>query len=201
MILWQPGRPLPAPGISISIFQLARQPRPGEFPVPFERSHGDAHRFRRFLFAETAKEPQLNYLTRPWVQRFQPRQSLVDRDRTFVAVHSGAVRIAQRELDLAPAAFLAMRSPGMIHQNSAQLLGGHGEEMPAALPVDRLGSTQLYRPPLSRPFFARNKLMLDGVSGLSLGRPVRPPLAIPALESALGAHPCGALSSVQMPPV
>jgi hypothetical protein len=27
---------------------------------------------------------------------------------------------------------------------------------------------------------------------------VKPPLAIPALESALGSHPCGALSSVQV---
>ena len=52
--------------------------------------------------------------------------------------------------------------------------------------------------PLSEPFFVRNKLMLGGVLGSSLGRRVRPPLAIPALESALGSHPCGALSSVQV---
>jgi hypothetical protein len=54
--------------------------------------------------------------------------------------------------------------------------------------------------PLSRPFFARNKLMLGGVLGLSFGGGCgSPPLAIPALESALGSHPCGALSSVQVP--
>jgi hypothetical protein len=55
--------------------------------------------------------------------------------------------------------------------------------------------------PLSRPFLVRNKLMLDGVLGLSLGRRVRPPLAIPALASALGSHPCGALPSLQVPSV
>ena len=55
------------------------------------------------------------------------------------------------------------------------------------------------RTPLSRPFCVGNKLMLDGVLGLSLGRQVRPPLAIPALASALGSHPCGALPSVQVP--
>ena len=56
--------------------------------------------------------------------------------------------------------------------------------------------------PLSRPFFARNKLMPDGVLGLSFGGgDGSPPPAIPALESALGSHPCGALSSVQVPPL
>src|SRR5664280_2864964 len=51
--------------------------------------------------------------------------------------------------------------------------------------------------PLSRPSFARNKLMPGGVLGLSFGGGYgSPPLAIPALESALGSHPCGALSSV-----
>jgi hypothetical protein len=54
--------------------------------------------------------------------------------------------------------------------------------------------------PLSRPFFARNKLMPGGVLGLSFGGGYgSPPPAIPALESALGSHPCGALSSVQVP--
>ena len=54
--------------------------------------------------------------------------------------------------------------------------------------------------PLSRPFFARNKLMPGGVLGLSFwGGYGSPPPAIPALESALGSHPCGALSSVQVP--
>jgi hypothetical protein len=56
--------------------------------------------------------------------------------------------------------------------------------------------------PLSRPILARNKLMPGGVLGLSVGGgDGSPPLAIPALESALGSHPCGALSSVQVPPV
>ena len=52
--------------------------------------------------------------------------------------------------------------------------------------------------PLSRPFLPFNKLMFGGVVSLALGRPQqRQPRAIPALESALGSHPCGALSSVQ----
>src|SRR5271157_1306397 len=56
--------------------------------------------------------------------------------------------------------------------------------------------------PLSRPFFARNKLMPDRVLGLSFGGgDGSPPPAIPALESALGSHPCGALSSFQVPPL
>jgi hypothetical protein len=38
--------------------------------------------------------------------------------------------------------------------------------------------------------------------GLSFGGGYgSPPLAIPAFESALGSHPCGALSSVQVPSV
>ena len=54
--------------------------------------------------------------------------------------------------------------------------------------------------PLSRPFFARNKLIPGGVLGLSFGGGYgSPPPAIPALESALGSHPCGALSSVRVP--
>jgi hypothetical protein len=54
--------------------------------------------------------------------------------------------------------------------------------------------------PLSRPFFAPNKLMPGGVLGLSFGGGYgSPPPAIPALESALGSHPCGTLSSVQVP--
>lgn len=58
-------------------------------------------------------------------------------------------------------------------------------------------ATLLKWPPLSRPFFALNKLMSDGVSVSRFGRPLKqPPVAIPALEAALGAHPCGALSSL-----
>src|ERR1017187_3256658 len=54
--------------------------------------------------------------------------------------------------------------------------------------------------PIAQTIFARNKLMPGGVLGLSFGGGYgSPPLAIPALESALGSHPCGALSSVQVP--
>ena len=61
---------------------------------------------------------------------------------------------------------------------------------------------ELWWTPLSRPFFARNKLMSGGVLGLSFGGGSgSPPRAIPALESALGSHPCGALSSVPVSPV
>jgi len=50
--------------------------------------------------------------------------------------------------------------------------------------------------PSSRPFLGLNKLMSDGVVCLSFGRPHgQPPVAIPALDPALGAHPCVALSS------
>jgi hypothetical protein len=60
----------------------------------------------------------------------------------------------------------------------------------------------LWWTPLSRPFFARNKLISGGVLGLSFGGGfATPPRAIPALESALGSHPCGALSSVPVPSV
>ena len=83
------------------------------------------------------------------------------------------------------------------------------EEFLAALRAARRASTPLVSirtavkwTPLSRPFFARNKLMPDGVLGLSFGGgDGSPPPAIPALESALGSHPCGALSSVQVPPL
>ncbi|MDQ2946025.1 MAG: transposase, partial [Acidobacteriota bacterium] len=56
--------------------------------------------------------------------------------------------------------------------------------------------------PLSRPFFAFYLLMSDGFD-LCFGTASasKPSLVIPALESALGAPPCGALSSVQVPPV
>jgi hypothetical protein len=53
--------------------------------------------------------------------------------------------------------------------------------------------------PLSRPFFGRNKLWSGG-SDLRSGAAEAAP-AIPALESALGPHSCGALSSAQVPPL
>jgi hypothetical protein len=51
-------------------------------------------------------------------------------------------------------------------------------------------------PPLSRPFFVRNKLGTGGSDFVWGGRAAP---AIPALESALGSHPCVALSSAQVP--
>jgi hypothetical protein len=56
--------------------------------------------------------------------------------------------------------------------------------------------------PIVKTIFSRNQRMPGGVLGLSFGGGYgSPPLAIPALESALGSHPCGALSSVQVPSV
>jgi hypothetical protein len=56
--------------------------------------------------------------------------------------------------------------------------------------------------PIVKTVFSRNKRMPGGVLGLSFGGGYgSPPLAIPALESALGSHPRGALSSVQVPSV
>jgi hypothetical protein len=56
--------------------------------------------------------------------------------------------------------------------------------------------------PIVKTVFSRNKRMPGGVLDLSLGGGYgSPPLAIPALESALESHPCGALSSVQVPSV
>src|ERR1035437_1783673 len=53
--------------------------------------------------------------------------------------------------------------------------------------------------PIVKTVFSHNKRMPGGVLGLSFGGGYgSPPLAIPALESALGSHPCGALSSVQV---
>src|ERR1035437_706210 len=72
---------------------------------------------------------------------------------------------------------------------------------PSGLACD-LREGRLWWTPLSRPFFGRNKLMCGGVLGLSVwGGFATPPRAIPALESALGSHPCGALSSVPVSPV
>ena len=56
--------------------------------------------------------------------------------------------------------------------------------------------------PIVKTVFSRNKRMPGGVLGLSFGGGSgSPPVAIPALESALGSHPCGALPSVQVPSV
>jgi predicted TIM-barrel fold metal-dependent hydrolase len=56
--------------------------------------------------------------------------------------------------------------------------------------------------PLSRPFSVRNKLMFDGSEfEFRAASAWKPPVAIPALEAALRSHPCGALSSVRVPPV
>ncbi len=56
--------------------------------------------------------------------------------------------------------------------------------------------------PLSRPFFAFDLLMSGGSDFVyETASASKPSLAIPALEPALGSHPCGALSSVQVPPV
>src|SRR6266699_3580843 len=57
--------------------------------------------------------------------------------------------------------------------------------------------------PLSRPILARNKLASDGSKSVCFGAASasKSPVAIPALEAALGSHPCGALSSVRVPPV
>jgi hypothetical protein len=60
--------------------------------------------------------------------------------------------------------------------------------------------------PMVKTIFTRNQRMSGGVLGVSVsvsfgGGSGRPPLAIPALESALGSHPCGALPSVQVPSV
>src|ERR1035437_5001603 len=55
--------------------------------------------------------------------------------------------------------------------------------------------------PIVKTVFSRNKRMPGGVLDLSFGGGYgSPPLAIPAFESALGSHPCGALSSVGMRP-
>ena len=71
----------------------------------------------------------------------------------------------------------------------------------AGCPVKRdIGNTrELKWTPLSRPFFGRNKLWIGG-SDLRSGAAGAAP-AIPALESALGSHSCGALSSAQVPPL
>jgi hypothetical protein len=52
-------------------------------------------------------------------------------------------------------------------------------------------------PPLSRPFFGRNKLWIGGSDLRSRAAEAAP--AIPALEPALGSHSCGALSPAQVP--
>src|ERR1039458_5981548 len=52
-------------------------------------------------------------------------------------------------------------------------------------------------PPLSRPFFDRNKLRIGGSDLRSGAAEAAPP--IPALESALRPHSCVALSSAQVP--
>src|ERR1035437_96155 len=49
--------------------------------------------------------------------------------------------------------------------------------------------------PIVKTVFSHNKRMPGGVLGLSFGGGYgSPPLAIPALESALGSHPCGSMS-------
>jgi hypothetical protein len=73
---------------------------------------------------------------------------------------------------------------------------------PSSLLYDAIGMLEVRWPPLSRLFWAGNKLMFDG-SEFKFGAASasKPPVAIPALESALRSHPCGALSSVRVPPV
>jgi hypothetical protein len=125
--------------------QLHGQPGPRESPVTHDGLWRHAERFRGFVHAEAAEEPQLDHLRTPWILRRKQAECIVECAQFFRALRGRRRQFVHvqpaRRIDPLQGAAAFERAPGAggVDEDSSHDARRHCEEVGSVLPVHRAG--------------------------------------------------------------
>src|SRR5215472_10133503 len=106
----------------------------GELPVAHYRLRGDSEHLGCFLYAQAAKEAQLNHPAFPGVDTSQRAQRLIQRQQIDPRLFRGLGSFLQRDVDRSLPALLVAAGAGQVDEDLAHQLGADSEEMSPVLP-------------------------------------------------------------------
>lgn len=111
------------------------EPGPGHPPFAFNGGSGNAHYFGGLLNGETSEESELDELSLIRVERLQAVERLIEFVEGDFRDRGETDAVVDRENLCVATALLRTLVAGVVDENAPHQLGGHAEEVGAALPV------------------------------------------------------------------
>jgi hypothetical protein len=120
----------------VCVAEFAAEPGAGEGPVAFDGAFGDAEGFGDFVDVHAAEEAEFDDLGLAGVDGSEFFEGFVECEDVFVFLGGEGDGFVEGDAGSAAAAFIALVGAGVVDEDAAHGLGGDGEEVVFALPID-----------------------------------------------------------------
>src|SRR5262249_24929386 len=116
-------------------FHFAHQPCPREIPIPHHVARRHLEDLSRFLDAEPAEEFQFDNARFPFIELFERRQRLLERDLGGSSFRPPVDRLVQIQFDCVPPWLAGAPRSGQIDEDSPHDVCRYSEKMSPILPL------------------------------------------------------------------